>query len=141
MAATTGQPPYDYVAELSRKQLRRALVAGTVGTTIEAYDFLLYAVAAPLVFAKLFFPTFDPLSGTLAAFATYAVGFAARPLGAMIFGHWGDRIGRKSTLIITLLVMGLATAAIGVLPGYATIGIWGAIILTGLRVLQGIGLG
>jgi MFS family permease len=141
MAATTGQPRYDYVAELSRKQLTRALIAGTVGTTIEAYDFLLYTVAVPLVFAKLFFPNFDPLSAILLGFTTQFVGFAARPLGALIFGHFGDRIGRKSTLIVTLLTMGLATAAIGALPTYTSIGIWGAVALTGLRVLQGIGLG
>src|SRR5678815_6178242 len=90
-------------------QLRRAIVASTVGTVIEAYDFLLYVIVAPLVFAKLFFPASDPLVGTLQAFGIYAVGFVARPVGAAFFGHYGDRIGRKSTLIATLMLMGLAT--------------------------------
>ena len=141
MATSTGQPRYDYVAELSKRQLRRALVAGTIGTTIEAYDFLLYAVAVPLVFAKLFFPTSDPLSGVILGFATQFVGFAARPIGGMLFGHFGDRIGRKSALIVTLLTTGLATAAIGALPTYASIGIWAGIMLAALRVVQGIGIG
>ena len=124
-----------------RSQLRRAVVASTVGTSIEWYDFFLYGSAAALVFPKLFFPQADPFAGLLVSFATYAVGFAARPVGALIFGHLGDRIGRKATLIATLLLMGLATAAIGVVPGYATIGIWGGILLTLLRVVQGIGVG
>jgi metabolite-proton symporter len=125
----------------ARGQLTRAVLASTVGTSIEWYDFFLYGSAAALVFPKLFFPSSDPLAGTLTAFATYAVGFAARPVGAAIFGHYGDRIGRKATLIATLLTMGLATAIVGVLPGHATIGIWGGILLTVLRVLQGIGVG
>jgi metabolite-proton symporter len=124
-----------------RAQVRRAVIASTVGTSIEWYDFFLYGSAAALVFPKLFFPKSDPLAGVLISFATYAVGFAARPVGAAIFGHYGDRIGRKATLIVTLLLMGLATAAVGLLPGYATIGIWGGILLTVLRVLQGIGVG
>src|SRR3989442_6840530 len=122
-------------------QLRRAVVASTVGTVIEAYDFLLYVLVAPLVFAKLYFPASDPLVGTLQAFGIYAVGFISRPVGAAIFGHYGDRIGRKATLITTLLLTGLSTFAVGFVPGYATIGIWGAVILTLLRVLQGIGVG
>ncbi len=125
----------------SRRQLLRAVVASTVGTSIEWYDFFLYGSAAALVFPKLFFPGSDPLAGLLISFATYAVGFAARPVGAVVFGHLGDRIGRKATLIATLLLMGLATAAIGVVPGYATIGIWGGILLTLLRIVQGIGVG
>src|SRR5215510_4831680 len=116
-------------AEHSR-QLRRAVVASTVGTIIEAYDFLLYVLVAPLVFAKLFFPESDPLVGILQAFGIYAVGFVARPVGAALFGHYGDRIGRKTTLIATLLLTGLSTFAVGFVPGYASIGIWGAIILT-----------
>jgi MFS family permease len=124
-----------------RRQLRRAIVASTVGTIIEAYDFLVYGQVAGLVFAKLFFPKSDPLVGTLQAFGIYAVGFVARPIGAAIFGHFGDRIGRKATLISTLLLMGLSTFAVGLVPGYATIGIWGAIVLTVLRFVQGIGLG
>jgi MFS family permease len=124
-----------------RTELRRAVIASTVGTTIEWYDFLLYSVVTGLVFGKLFFPQSDPLVGVLQAFAVYAVGFVARPIGAMIFGHYGDRIGRKAALIATLLITGLATFAVGLVPGYATIGIWGAVILTILRFIQGIGVG
>jgi metabolite-proton symporter len=124
-----------------RRQLRRAVIASTVGTTIEWYDFFLYSIVTGLVFAKLFFPNSDPLVGTLQAFAIYAVGFVARPVGAAIFGHYGDRIGRKSTLIATLLLMGLATFAVAFVPTYATIGIWGAILLTVLRFIQGVGVG
>jgi MFS family permease len=123
------------------RQLRRAIVAGTVGTIIEAYDFLLYVQIAPLVFAKLFFPSSAPLVGTLQAFAIYAVGFVARPVGAAIFGHYGDRIGRKVTLITTLLLTGLSTFAVGFVPSYASIGVWGAVILTIVRFIQGIGIG
>jgi MFS family permease len=122
-------------------QLRRAVIASTVGTAIEWYDFFLYSTVTGLVFAKLFFPNSDPWVGTLEAFAIYAVGFVARPIGAAIFGHYGDRIGRKSTLIATLLLMGVATAAVAVVPTYSSIGIWGAVILTALRFIQGIGVG
>jgi MFS family permease len=127
-------------AEHSR-QLRRAMVASTVGTIIEAYDFLLYVLVAPLVFAKLFFPSSVPLVGILQAFGIYAVGFVARPVGAALFGHYGDRIGRKVTLISTLLLTGLSTFAVGFVPGYASIGIWGAVILTVVRFIQGLGIG
>jgi MFS family permease len=123
------------------RQLRRAVIASTVGTIIEAYDFLLYVLVAPLVFAKLYFPESDPLTGTLQAFAIYAVGFVARPVGAALFGHYGDRIGRKVTLIATLLLTGLSTFAVGFVPGYETIGIWGAVILTVVRFIQGLGIG
>ena len=122
-------------------QLRRAVVASTVGTVIEAYDFLLYGLVAPLALGKLYFPASDPLVGTLQAFGIYAVGFLSRPVGAAIFGHYGDRIGRKATLITTLLLTGLSTFAVGFVPGYAAIGIWGAVILTLLRLIQGIGVG
>src|ERR1700691_5474850 len=122
-------------------QLRRAVVASTVGTVMEAYDFLLYVLVAPLVFAKLYFPSSDPLTGTLQAFGIYAVGFIARPVGAAFFGHYGDRIGRKVTLIATLLLTGLSTFAVGFVPSYASIGIWGAIILTVVRFVQGVGIG
>src|SRR5262245_65534424 len=124
-----------------RRQLRRAVIASTVGTTIEWYDFFLYSIVPGLVFAKLYFPQSDPLVGTLQAFAIYAVGFIARPVGAAIFGHYGDRIGRKSTLIATLVLMGVATFLIAFVPTYESIGIWGAITLTVLRALQGIGVG
>src|SRR5499425_3275163 len=124
-----------------RAQLRRAVVASTIGTAIEWYDFFLYSTVTGLVFARLFFPRSDPLVGTLEAFAIYAVGFAARPVGAAIFGHYGDRIGRKSTLIITLLLMGIATFLVALVPPYASIGIWGAVLLTVLRFVQGVGVG
>src|SRR6516165_2696354 len=123
------------------RQLRRAVIAATVGTTIEWYDFFIYGTAAGLVFGKLYFPQEDPYTATLAAFATYFVGFIGRPIGAAIFGHYGDRIGRKATLIATLLLMGIATFLVAFVPTYASIGIWGAIILTILRVIQGIGVG
>jgi metabolite-proton symporter len=122
-------------------QLRRAVIASTVGTAIEWYDFFLYSTVTGLVFAKLFFPNSDPLVGTLEAFAVYAVGFAARPVGAAIFGHYGDRIGRKSTLIATLMLMGTATFLVALVPTYESIGIWGAVILTVLRFVQGVGVG
>jgi metabolite-proton symporter len=122
-------------------QLRRAVIAATIGTAIEWYDFFLYSTVTGLVFAKLFFPHSDPWVGTLEAFAIYAVGFIARPVGAAIFGHYGDRIGRKSTLIATLMLMGLATFAVALVPTYASIGVWGAVILTVLRFIQGVGVG
>ena len=124
-----------------RVQLRRAVVAATIGTTIEWYDFFLYSVVTGLVFAKLFFPKSDPLVGTLEAFTIYAVGGIAFPSGASSFGHYGDRIGRKSTLIATLLLMGIATFLGALVPTYEQIGIWGAVILTVLRFVQGIGVG
>src|SRR6516162_4947319 len=124
-----------------RVQLRRAVIASTIGTTIEWYDFFLYSTVTGLVFAKLYFPGSDPLVGTLQAFGIYAVGFVARPVGAAIFGHYGDRIGRKAALIATLLLTGLSTFAVGFVPGYASIGIWGAVILTILRFIQGVGIG
>jgi metabolite-proton symporter len=122
-------------------QLRRAVFASAVGTAIEWYDFFLYSSVTGLVFAGLYFPKSDPLVGTLQAFAIYAVGFLARPIGAAIFGHYGDRIGRKSTLIATLLLMGITTFLVGLVPSYQQIGIWGAVILTMLRFLQGVGVG
>ena len=123
------------------RQLRRAVVASTVGTAIEAYDFLLYVQVAPLVFAKLYFPESDPLVGTLQAFGIYAVGFIARPVGAALFGHYGDRIGRKATLIATLFLTGLSTFAVGFVPSYASIGVWGPVMLTIVRFIQGVGIG
>jgi metabolite-proton symporter len=124
-----------------RQQMIRAVVASAVGTTIEWYDFYLYGVAAALVFPQKFFPQSDPFVGTLLSFSTYLVGFMARPAGAVIFGHFGDRIGRKASLIATLLLMGSATMGIGFIPDYEAIGIWGAVLLTIGRVLQGIGVG
>jgi MFS family permease len=124
-----------------RAQLRRAVIASTVGTTIEWYDFLLYSIVTGLAFGKLFFPKSDPLVGVLEAFAVYTVGFIARPIGAAFFGHFGDRIGRKGALIATLLTTGLATFAVGFVPTYESVGIWGAVILTVIRFIQGIGVG
>ena len=124
-----------------RVQLRRAVIASTIGTTIEWYDFFLYSTVTGLVFAKLYFPGSDPLVGTLQAFGIYAVGFVARPVGAAMFGHYGDRIGRKAALIATLLLMGIATFLVAFVPTYAQIGVWGAIILTVLRFVQDIGVG
>jgi MFS family permease len=121
--------------------LRRAVIASTVGTTIEWYDFLIYSTVTGLVFNKVYFPGSDPWIGTLQAFGVYFIGFVARPIGAVIFGHFGDRIGRKATLIVTLLMTGIATAAVGLVPGYNSIGIWGAVILIVLRLIQGIGVG
>jgi MHS family shikimate/dehydroshikimate transporter-like MFS transporter len=123
------------------KEYRKVLFASVFGTIIEWYDFIIYGTAAALVFNKLFFPSFDPLVGTLAALAAYGVGFLGRPLGAVIFGHYGDRIGRKAMLIATMLTMGLATFAVGCLPTYEQIGILAPIALVIMRILQGVGLG
>ena len=121
--------------------VRRVIVASLVGTSLEWYDFFIYGTAAALVFNRLFFPSFEPLVGTLLAFTTYAVGFVARPLGGIVFGHYGDKLGRKNVLVVTLLLMGIATFLIGVLPTYDTIGVWAPILLVALRFLQGLGLG
>ena len=138
MASTT----YGTLPEAEHSaQLRKAVIASTVGTAIEWYDFFLYGTAAGLVFGKLYFPNQDVLTATLLAFGTYFIGFVGRPIGAAIFGHYGDRIGRKATLIATLLCMGLATFAIAFVPTFASIGVWGAILLTVLRAIQGIGVG
>ena len=130
--STTHPPP---------SSVRRVIVASLIGTSLEWYDFFIYGTAAALVFNKLFFPTFEPLVGTLLAFATYAVGFIARPLGGVVFGHYGDKLGRKNVLVVTLLLMGIATFAIGLMPTYATIGVWAPILLVALRFVQGLGLG
>jgi metabolite-proton symporter len=139
MPASPEVPAIDDVEH--RRQLRRAVLAGTVGTAIEWYDFFLYSTVTGLVFARLFFPKADPFVGTLEAFGVYAVGFVARPIGAAIFGHYGDRLGRKAALIATLLLMGIATFLVALVPGYDRIGIWGAVLLTVLRFIQGIGVG
>ena len=116
-------------------------MASLIGTTIEWYDFFLYGSAAALIFNKLFFPSFDPFVGTLLAFATYAVGFVARPLGGIVFGHYGDRIGRKRLLMLSLILMGVATVLIGLLPTYAQIGVWAPVLLIALRLVQGFAVG
>lgn len=131
-------------SELQHRRYRESVkvaLASLIGTSIEWYDFFLYGTAAALVFNKLFFPTFDPLVGTIAAFATFAVGFIARPIGGIVFGHYGDRIGRKNMLYLTLLIMGLATAVIGLLPTYGTVGVLAPVLLVAMRLAQGFGLG
>ncbi|MFC6065817.1 MFS transporter [Streptomyces ochraceiscleroticus] len=135
---TTAGPAGD---EGSSESLRRVAVASFIGTAIEFYDFYIYGTAAALVLNQAFFPTLDPVNATLASFSTYAVAFAARPLGSIVFGHFGDRVGRKSVLVVSLLLMGLSTAFVGLLPGYATLGIWAPLLLILLRFVQGIGLG
>ena len=129
------------VADVERRQIVKVAFASMIGTSIEWYDYFLYGTAAALVFNKLFFPNYDPLVGTLLAFATFSVGFIARPVGGMVFGHYGDRIGRKKMLYLTLMIMGLATTIIGLLPTYASIGIWAPILLVTMRLAQGFGLG
>ena len=121
--------------------LRKVIVGSLIGTTIEWYDFFLYGTAAALVFNKLFFPKSDPLTGTMLAFATYALGFVARPLGGIVFGHFGDRIGRKRLLMVSLVLMGASSAAIGLLPTYASAGAAAPIALTLLRLIQGFAVG
>jgi metabolite-proton symporter len=133
MSTSTTAPP--------QSSVRRVILASLVGTSLEWYDFFIYGTAAALVFNKLFFPSFEPLVGTLLAFTTYAVGFIARPLGGVVFGHYGDKLGRKNVLVVTLLLMGIATFLIGVLPTYAAIGVWAPILLVLLRFVQGLGLG
>ena len=123
------------------RSIRKVVVASLIGTSLEWYDFFLYGSAAALVFNKLFFPDADPLTGTLLAFATSATGFVARPIGGVVFGHYGDKLGRKTVLVVTLLVMGIATFLIGLLPTYAAIGVAAPILLVGLRIVQGLGLG
>ncbi len=124
-----------------RRQLVRAVAASTIGTTVEWYDFFLYNAAAALVFPKLFFPNLDPFVAQVLSFVTNFFGFAARPLGAAIFGHFGDRIGRKALLVTTMVLMGVATTVVGLVPSYASIGVWGAVLLTLLRTIQGIAVG
>jgi MHS family shikimate/dehydroshikimate transporter-like MFS transporter len=138
MSMATAAPGLD---ASERSKLNAIVFASCVGTIVEWYDFLIYATAAALVFNKAFFPTFDPLAGTLAALGSYAVGFLARPLGGALFGHFGDRLGRKSMLVLTLFIMGVSTFLIGLLPTYASIGVLAPILLILLRVVQGIGLG
>lgn len=121
--------------------VNKVAIASSIGTAVEWYDFFLYGTASALIFGRLFFPTFSPLAGTMAALGTYAVGFAARPIGGIVCGHFGDRVGRKSMLVITLLIMGIGTFLIGLLPTYDQIGIWAPILLVCLRIAQGFGLG
>src|ERR1700758_4962437 len=131
----TGEPSKE------RRALIEAVVASTIGTTIEWYDFFLYGTAAALVFPALFFPDVDPFTGQILAFSTFTVGFLARPIGGLIFGYLGDRVGRKSTLVTTLLLMGVSTLLVGFLPPYEQLGVLGPILLVSLRFVQGIGVG
>jgi MFS family permease len=140
MDATTG-PAIDLDPSARRRMMIRAVTVSAIGTTIEWYDFFLYGVAAALVFPQKFFPKADPFTGTLLSFSTFFVGFAARPVGAALFGHYGDRAGRKTLMITTMLTMGLSTVGIGFVPDYSVIGIWGAFLLTVGRVLQGLAVG
>ena len=122
-----------YPQSIDRAVFRRVMVSSVVGTAIEWYDFFLYATASALVFAHLFFPRFDPTVGTIASFGTFMIGYISRPLGAIVFGHFGDRIGRKTTLVSTLMIMGIATFVIGILPTYDQIGIWAPAFLILMR--------
>ncbi len=140
-AAIAAPGGYDESDEQRRRRLRTVVAASLLGTTVEWYDFFLYATAAGLVFNKVFFPNASSLVGTLLAFATFAVGFVMRPVGGLVFGHIGDRIGRKRSLALTMLIMGAATALIGVLPTAAQIGVWAPVLLLVLRILQGFALG
>ena len=124
-----------------RRETRTLLFSSSIGTIIEWYDFFVFASAAALVFDRAFFPRTNPLTGVLLSLMTYAVGFATRPLGGVVFGVLGDRYGRKRALVWSLVLMGMATVAVGLVPDYATIGIWGAVLLTFGRILQGIGVG
>ena len=128
-------------SQVSDKAIRKVVISALVGATIEWYDFFLYGVVAGIVFSKLYFPGSDPVVSTLLAYTTFAVGFVTRPLGGLIFGHFGDKLGRKSMLIMTLMIMGVATFLIGLIPTYEQIGIWAPLLLLLMRIFQGIGLG
>ena len=141
MQARTTAPAEVVPAADVRRHRTRAVISAAAGTTVEWYDFFLYGVAAATVFPQTFFPTSEPFIATLLSFSTFFVGFIARPVGAAIFGHYGDRIGRKALLVTTMVMMGVATTAIGLVPSYATIGIWGAVLLTVARIVQGLALG
>ncbi len=138
-AVVSSSSAFDEAAR--RRHLTRAVVASTVGTTVEWYDFFLYGSAAALVFPRLFFSDLDPALAQILSWVTFYAGFLGRPVGAAVFGHFGDRVGRKVLLVATMLLMGLSTTAIGLVPSYASIGIWGAVLLTMLRLLQGVAVG
>src|SRR5262245_54031022 len=141
MATTTSAPSTSTADPRDLRSIRPVILASFIGTTIEWYDFFLYGTAAALVFNRLFFPNVDPLLGTLSSYGTFAVGFVARPIGGLIFGHFGDRVGRKSMLVYSLLIMGVATALIGCLPTYDAIGLWAPVLLVLMRLAQGVGVG
>src|SRR5271165_6037169 len=123
------------------RQVRRAIIASTIGSAIEWYDFILYSIATTLVFPTVFFAGSDLITGELKSTAVFAIGFLARPVGAVIFGHYRDRLGRKSSLVATLLLMGIGTFTVALLPSYAQAGVWGGVALVLLRFLQGVGVG
>ena len=141
MARVTDTATLRSADQILRRNQLRAVVSASVGTTIEWYDFFLYGVAAATVFPQKFFPSSDPFIGTMLSFTTFFVGFVARPIGGAIFGHFGDRIGRKKLLVFTMIVMGASTMAVGLTPGYDVIGVWGAVFLTLGRILQGLAIG
>ncbi|MEV7866969.1 MFS transporter [Streptomyces sp. NPDC088124] len=143
MSPTSSPTPAEPAADSpeSPESSRRVALASFIGNTIELYDFFIYGMAAALVLDDAFFPNLSPLNATLASFSTYAVAFLARPIGSIVFGHFGDRVGRKTVLVASLLLMGLSTALVGLLPGYATLGVWAPLLLVLLRFLQGIGIG
>ena len=144
MSVTThnGSAPRDSTHAASpRESVWRVALASMVGTSIEWYDFFIFGAASALVFGRLFFPNVSELAGTLAAFATFAVGFVARPVGGLVFGHFGDRLGRKTMLVVTLTMMGLATFAMGLMPTFAAIGVWAPILMVVLRFVQGLAVG
>ncbi|MGH8798202.1 MAG: MFS transporter, partial [Caldimonas sp.] len=127
--------------QAAAQSVTRVAMAASIGAMIEWYDFFIYGTAAALVFNKLFFTNLPPAIGTLVAFATFAVGYLARPFGAVLFGHMGDRIGRKTMLVLTMVIMGVATFIIGLLPTYSQVGLWAPVLLILMRVFQGIGVG
>ncbi|MFD0628068.1 MFS transporter [Streptomyces sanglieri] len=133
--------PHEEHSGGARATAGRTALATLAGTTLEWYDFFLYGTAAALIFNEQFFPSLSPAAGTLAAFSTFAVGFIARPLGGLVFGHYGDRIGRKATLVVSLVLMGIGSTLIGAIPSYGSIGFWAPVLLVTLRIVQGIGLG
>ncbi|PKW16506.1 MFS transporter [Saccharopolyspora spinosa] len=141
LAAPDDAPPGSAAAHSTRRMRNRVLTSSFVGSVIEWYDFYLFGVASAAVFNKLFFPDFSTTAGTLAAFATLAAGFIARPLGGIIWGHFGDKVGRKRMLVLSIVLMGASTTIVGLLPTYATIGIWAPLLLVAMRLIQGISAG
>ena len=141
MAENTLHAPATAHPAASPDKMKRLAMASSVGTTLEWYDFTIYNLMAALVFNSIFFPSFDPLTGTILAFSTYAVGYVSRPLGGFVFGHLGDRLGRKFVLVATLVIMGISTGLMGMLPTYASWGVWAPVALVALRFIQGVALG
>ena len=141
MAENTLHAPASAHGGASPDKMKKLAMASSVGTTLEWYDFTIYNLMAALVFNAIFFPSFDPLTGTILAFSTYAVGYVSRPLGGFVFGHLGDRLGRKFVLVATLVIMGVSTGLMGMLPTYASWGVWAPVALVALRFIQGVALG